>query len=130
MVPHGVDYDSRLSDHALPLNNRGRRAASALGEWLSRNGYVPNEIISSTAARTLETCARLDLGKLPSSTQDLYLDSHDTLLETLRSATGQTVLVLGHNPGICAFANGLLNTQPAHRRFGDYPSGAEFGFTV
>ena len=79
-----------LSDHALPLNNRGRRAASALGEWLSRNGYVPNEIISSTAARTLETCARLNLGKLPSSTQDLYLDSHDTLLETLRSATGQT----------------------------------------
>ena len=118
------DWHLTLPDHALPLNNRGHRAASALGEWLSRNGYVPNEIISSTAARTLETCARLNLGTLPRTTRDLYLASHDTLLYALRSATGQTVLVLGHNPGICALANGLLNTQPAHRRFGDYPSGA------
>ena len=76
------------------------------------------------AARTLETCDLLKLGTQPRTSGKLYLASHNAMLDVLRTATGQTVLMLGHNPGICAFAQALLASPPNHLRFEDYPSGA------
>ncbi|MDC0431223.1 histidine phosphatase family protein [Paracoccaceae bacterium] len=118
------DWHLNLPDHARPLNKRGRRASTALGTWLRHNQYLPDEIISSTANRTLETCDRLKLGTQPRTSGKLYLASHDTMLDVLRTATSDTVLMLGHNPGIYAFAHALLASYPNHRRFEDYPSGA------
>lgn len=46
------------------------------------------------------------------------------MLETLNSATKPTVLMLGHNPGICEMAHRLLEDPPTHLRFSDYPTGA------
>ena len=118
------DWHLDLPDHARPLNKRGCQASTALGAWLRHNQYLPDEIFSSTATRTLETCDLLKLDTQPRTSDKLYLASHDAMLDVLRTATGQTVLMLGHNPGICAFAQALLANPPNHLRFEDYPSGA------
>ena len=53
------------------------------------------------------------------------------MLKALRQATGDTVLMLGHNPGISWFAQQLVKVPPPHPRFFDYPTCAtlvaEFG---
>ncbi|HBS40186.1 MAG TPA: phosphoglycerate mutase, partial [Rhodobacteraceae bacterium] len=59
------DWHLGVPDHARPLNTRGRQASTALGGWLRHNQYLPDEIISSTAARTLETCDLLKLDTQP-----------------------------------------------------------------
>jgi phosphohistidine phosphatase len=113
-----------LPDHARPLNKRGRRAARALGAWLRAEGLEPGEILCSTAARTQETCARLKLPLAPCLIDRLYLAEAAAMLDTLRAARADTVLMIGHNPGIAEFAAGLVAAPPAHPRFGDYPTGA------
>lgn len=113
-----------LSDHARPLNKRGRRAATALGHWLRETGLAPDEILCSSAARTQETCARLALAHAPMIQDALYLAETAEMQRLLRSAHGDTVLMIGHNPGIAEFAASLLATPPDHDRFNDYPTGA------
>jgi len=51
--------DDQMSDHDRPLNDRGRRAATAMGEALTARGYAPDIIWSSDAKRTRETAMLL-----------------------------------------------------------------------
>ena len=41
--------DPFMNDHDRPLNKRGRKSAPAIGDWLRENGWLPDEVISSTA---------------------------------------------------------------------------------
>lgn len=116
--------DPRLLDRTRPLNGRGRRAATALGRWLRSQDLLPDQILCSSAERTQETCARLKLATPPDVQDALYLAEADEMLTVLRHATGNRVLMLGHNPGIAEFAALLVTTPPAHDRFDDYPTGA------
>jgi phosphohistidine phosphatase len=43
-------------------------------------------------------------------------------MRILAQATGDCVLMLGHNPGIAEFAAQLVRTPPDHPRFRDYPT--------
>ena len=36
--------DPSMDDHDRPLNDRGRRSARALGDWLASRGYDPAAI--------------------------------------------------------------------------------------
>ena len=47
--------DPLLSDFDRTLNARGRDAARRVGAWLNANGHLPQEVILSGAARTVET---------------------------------------------------------------------------
>ncbi|WP_417522933.1 SixA phosphatase family protein [Marinovum sp.] len=114
----------RQDDHSRPLNGRGRRSAEALGEWLRSKGYQSNAALSSDAERTRETFARLELDCPVRFTPALYLADTGTMLERLRQAEGRCVLMIGHNPGIGAFAARLVACPPTHPRFDDYPTGA------
>ena len=116
--------DPSLPDHDRPLNKRGRRAATALGHWLRAAGLHPDQALCSSAARTQETCARLALPFDPERHPALYLAEAPDMLRTLRAAQGDTVLMIGHNPGIAELAAHLVATPPAHGRFEDYPTGA------
>lgn len=116
--------DPALPDHDRTLNKRGRRAASALGDWLRANGLVPDQILCSSATRIQETCARLALPLEPEIQRALYLAEAPAMLRALHAAHGDTVLMIGHNPGIAELAGTLLVTRPAHDRFDDYPTGA------
>ncbi|MEM6940625.1 MAG: histidine phosphatase family protein [Pseudomonadota bacterium] len=114
------------TDHARPLNARGRQASARLGQWLKDNGIVPDEVLCSTAARTQETFAGLALpsAPVPKLVKELYLADRDTILTALRAATGAAVMILGHNPGIAAAAAGFVAQPLDHPQFQRYPTGA------
>ena len=116
--------DPGLPDTARPLNKRGRRAATALGDWLHNTDALPDQILCSTATRAQETCARLALPLPPDLLDRLYMAEPPAMLAALRRARGDTVLMIGHNPGIAGFAARLLAAPPDHDRFDDYPTGA------
>jgi phosphohistidine phosphatase len=103
-----------LSDFGRPLNKRGRRAASVMAAYLSRQGLVPDYALVSSSVRTRETWERMsgDFSAAPPPhdlRRDLYLARPRTILEAINSLSEmyKRVLVLAHNPGIeqCA---GLL----------------------
>lgn len=113
-----------VEDFDRPLNKRGKRSAKALGKWIRSNPWQPDEILCSAARRARETCEGLKLPVGADLRQDLYHAEPGTMLEVLRNANGKTVLMIGHNPGIAAFAHLLAETPPDHPRFTDYPTGA------
>lgn len=116
--------DADLIDHQRPLNKRGIRSAAALGVWLKEKDHVPDQILCSSAARAQETCAGLSLGLPAPAVTSLYHAEPEAMLHTLHMATGRSVLMIGHNPGISLFAESLVVRPPCHARFHDYPTGA------
>ncbi len=121
--------DPALDDHARPLNGRGRRSAAAIGEWLARNGHAPDLVLSSDSARTRETWAliapALSAEPMIEWRRELYHAGAQDMLDILRGAgTAQTVLMLGHNPGIAGFAGMLARRPHPHPRFRDFPTAA------
>ena len=118
--------DPFADDHARVLNERGRASATAIGDWLADKGYVPDVVLCSDAARTVETAERIMPKLTPTPDLQLsgriYLASPDTIADLIQRQTAQTVAVIGHNPGIGMLANGLVRTAPKHHRFSDYPT--------
>ena len=119
-------WDAPLDDHARTLNDRGRTSATLVGKWLCAKGYVPDAIYCSDAARTIETTKRIvsALGTTPliQNIGAMYLSSAATLWKVLRQATGDTVALVAHNPGIAMFAEDVVAKEPDHHRFLDYPT--------
>jgi phosphohistidine phosphatase len=125
--------DPGLSDHERPLAPRGRRAAEAMAAHLRDEGIEPDLVLCSSSRRTRETLDRLSpaLGARPSVSieSELYGASERELLERLNALDDQpqSVLVIGHNPGIEQLAIDLAGSgaQPqldALRR--KFPTGA------
>jgi phosphohistidine phosphatase len=94
------------TDHARPLNKRGRRDAPRMAEHLANIGWVPERVLSSDSQRTRETWARM------SSEFDDHIEVQFTgllyhggmgamqrVLEPLPPDI-TTAMVLGHNPGL------------------------------
>lgn len=118
------DWSSGGADHQRPLNKRGRKSATALGDWLRAQGLAPDQALCSSAIRTRETLALLETGATAHFEDRLYHAGPVAMLRCLTDAEGDTVIVLGHNPGIAAFADELMAEPPRHPRFADYPTGA------
>lgn len=116
------DWSHDLSDHDRPLNQRGRRAAPAIGAWLRDQGYLPDEVLCSTAARTRQTLDLLGCGAPVRFEKGLYLADASEMLAILQGASGNSVMMLGHNPGIGRLARMLVKSPPAHPRFDAYPT--------
>lgn len=112
------------SDHARPLNKRGRKSAVALGHWLRQIGQVPDQILCSSSQRTRETQALMEFDVPTVFIERLYHASSDIIFQALREAEQQTVMIVSHNPGIAAFAHAIVAAPPEHNRFDDYPTGA------
>jgi len=118
-----------LADHDRPLNERGIQSGLALGSWLRENDYLPDQALVSSATRTQETYELLKLGLSPTVLPELYHSSSDQLLEAISAASGKTLLIVAHNPGIGELALRLariMREHPDHDRFGSYPTGATF----
>lgn len=102
------DWDSRVAtDFDRPLAKRGRKDAPSVGAWLYREGMVPDYFVSSPAERARETaikvCRALDLKKKRIVWDDAIYEADLTaLLAVLRRipAEADTVLLVGHNPGL------------------------------
>ncbi len=119
------------SDHDRVLNARGRDNAAALGRWLKEKGLFPDVVLCSSAARTRETLNLLGLSGDPdtSLTRKLYLADAELLLAGLREVDGDTVLIIGHNPGIGEMAEMIIDTPPNPDGIRHYPTGATLAAT-
>ena len=132
--------DPALSDHARPLNARGRRAAAAMGAAMRELGLAPSLVLVSSSRRTLQTLE--GLGPLAGPprvepTDDLYLAPWPRLLEALRAVPDETAcaLLIAHNPGLHELGLALLPPRAEEEGEGRklaeaYPTGAlaEFAF--
>lgn len=107
--------DPSLSDHQRPLNQRGRRDAPLMADWLATIDMVPDTILSSSAERTRETVALMTpqwSGQpMTSFCEGLYLATPESILSTIRSDAGDAMklMILAHNPGITALTSGLAD---------------------
>lgn len=120
--------DPLMSDHDRPLNERGKAAAADLGNWLASRGYVPDQVLCSDALRTRKTWSGI-APALPGTPilelkPALYHAGPDVMLAVLRHATGKTVMMIGHNPGIAEFAHRIVARAPLNPDFQRYPTGA------
>ena len=121
--------DPAQADHDRPLNDRGRRSARELGDWLASRGYEPEEVICSTAERTRATwdgVVAATFEVLPEVRYEagLYQATADQMLTILRTAKAQTVMMIGHNPGIAELAARLPARAPVDPAFRRYPTAA------
>ena len=100
------DWDDTVQrDFDRPLNPRGRRAARTVGREMKRLGLLFDHVIASSAVRVRETLSEVEgaYGALsPHFEKRVYLADPDTLLELIRAAPdgAETLLVVGHNPGL------------------------------
>ncbi|MBT9245530.1 histidine phosphatase family protein [Gemmobacter fulvus] len=120
--------DPLMNDHDRPLNERGKMAAADLGAWLASRGYVPQEVLCSDALRTRKTWSGI-APALPGTPvlalkPALYHAGPDVMLAVLRHATADTVMMIGHNPGIAEFAQRLVARAPLNPEFQRFPTGA------
>lgn len=113
-----------LSDHDRPLNNRGLRAAPAVGEALAARGFKPDLILTSTARRA-RTTAGIIAGKLGYPEEairerdELYLASVGDLERvTAAIADGGGIghaMLFGHNPGMEDYVDHLIGSYLGRR---------------
>jgi phosphohistidine phosphatase len=101
--------DSSLSDHERPLKKRGRRDSKRIARELDKNDLYPHVILSSSATRAKETVEvivdTLDYENRIIFTDELYMAEPEDFVAALSdlSDDDDTVLVVGHNPGMEAF---------------------------
>jgi phosphohistidine phosphatase len=91
-----------LADRDRPLAPRGRKAADRIGRYLRSEGIKPSVVLCSSARRTRETLERVRPDGDVMIEPELYGASESELLERLRRvpAATESVMVIGHNPGI------------------------------
>ena len=92
------------SDHERALIERGRRAASLVGEFLNAIGLTPDSVITSSAARartTVEIAAEAgSWGCGIRTTDGFYGATPGQVMEKVKSETDstKTLLIAGHEP--------------------------------
>lgn len=116
------------SDHQRTLNDRGKQGCVLIGNWLLEQKFMPDQVLSSTATRCVETwqgiADTINSNAPVVYESGLFHASAELILSHLQHATGDTVLLTAHNPGIGEFADRICTTRPDHDRFFGYPSGA------
>ena len=109
-------------DAERALNQRGRDDALRIGRYLRDEKLFPDLALTSRARRAQETLelALSGLGRMVAVTKKnrLYLAEPRTLLSIVRTtpADTRTLLLVGHNPGLAAFANQLSGSGDAEAR--------------
>jgi len=113
------------SDFDRPISDSGKRDAQRMATWIWRNDLAPDYVISSPAARALETarkaCKAMGMGPQGIvEVRAVYQASANDLLQVLADVpqAARRVLLVGHNPGL---KNLLAYLDAAD---GDLPKGA------
>jgi phosphohistidine phosphatase len=132
-------WDDDADDHRRPLNKRGREAARLIGNTLPKAIDAPLLVLCSSALRARETAelALAGFAQPPHVLYEdgLYLASAARLVERLRELdeSTDTVLLIGHNPGLHELAIDLA--APGSAGFstlanGKFPTGVRVRFVV
>jgi phosphohistidine phosphatase len=115
--------DSSLADRKRPLNKRGEHDAPLMARRIAEAGVRPSLIVSSPAVRAWRTAKAVatEIGyplEFLQRENDLYLASLQDILDVLvaQDEKFNSLLLVGHNPGITTFANylvpGITNNVP------------------
>jgi phosphohistidine phosphatase len=104
-----------LADSARPLAGRGERDARRIGERLRQRERPPERILTSPATRALQT-AQLVATSFDHPHDAIATDGRLYLAEpavlsaviTAHDAALESLLVVGHNPGLTELAHALL----------------------
>ena len=113
MMRHAKAEPYADDDRSRTLTARGRTDAAAAGAQLAAWGIVPDHVVVSAAARTLETWSlvreQLDGEPVEEVSEAIYAASSETVLEALRLVPDdhRTVLLIGHNPCVAYLATVL-----------------------
>lgn len=105
-------------DFDRPLAERGREDAALMGRVLAREDLIPDLALVSPARRASETwiCAREAFGEARSElTPELYNAAPEVIAAAVKAAAdrAETLMVVGHNPGLHEFAVQLLISAAA-----------------
>jgi phosphohistidine phosphatase len=105
-APSGRDFDR-------PLSPRGRDDAARAGRVLAAAGLIPDVVLVSASARTVQTWEQA-APALPDAKVQVRPDLYNAPSEHLHAvaaaeAEAQTVMVIAHNPGIGALAYELAS---------------------
>jgi phosphohistidine phosphatase len=97
-----------INDIERPLTGRGRRNATAVGQWLLAQGLVPDWVLCSSSRRTRETWERVSaaLGAAAPGEDAVMFEPRvydagaQDLLDLVNEQPdgARTVLTVGHNP--------------------------------
>lgn len=125
-----VDRMDAEDDFARGLTPRGREDAARASAALRATGVVPALALVSPAQRTKQTWSILSaaVGEIPvESPMALYHASQDFLERAAIEAfaSSEAIVMVGHNPGIGAFAHDLAWKAGANAALPDgYPTSA------
>jgi len=104
-----------LPDHERPLNRRGEKDAPAMARRINDAGIRPSLVMSSPAVRawcTAKIVARAINYPVEflHREDELYLANLNRLLDLISQQDNafNSVMIVGHNPGLTEFANYLL----------------------
>lgn len=123
IMRHGKAEAFATEDHRRRLTERGRRQATAAGEWLAEQGIIPTEAFVSSATRTRQTWQALVAGSgTPAEAQvedAVYSADADSALDVLRAAPpeAEVLLYIGHNPTAASLAHLLDDGDPDPEAF-------------
>lgn len=115
------DRPAGVPDIDRPLDARGREAAPRMGAYLASEGLHPDLALVSPAKRTRETweAVAASLGAVPAQiVETIYEAPPASLLEAVRAApdSAETLILVGHNPGMEALADRLVGAGPRAAR--------------
>lgn len=103
----------QIADHDRILSERGRESAPVMGRWLKAQKLKPEMVLCSTAARVGETISLLRPG-LPvdisvKEMEGLYMALPREILALIAKVKDkvETLMIVGHNPGIGSLAHWL-----------------------
>jgi phosphohistidine phosphatase len=133
--------DPTVTDHARPLNARGRQSAAAMRVAIRDLGLAPDIVLVSSSRRTLQTLEALSPWEetpLIEPMNTLYLATAPTLLQVVQGVadTVRSILLLAHNPGLHDLALELAGSEEtlrngSHRRLADgFPTAALAEYAV
>jgi phosphohistidine phosphatase len=110
-----VPAEDPLADIARPLAERGERDARYIAERLRQHQAPPARILTSSAARTLQTAQHVAAAfAQPRESlvieRRLYLAEPAALLAVIaaQDTALESLLVVGHNPGLTELVQSLL----------------------
>ncbi|MFV1973448.1 MAG: histidine phosphatase family protein [Thiohalobacterales bacterium] len=114
-------------DFSRPLSRRGCKDSPGMGAWMKQQGLVPDHVMCSPATRARQTAelvcdaAGIDPGII-NREPELYLADLETLLDIAGNspAAANTVMLVGHNPGMEALLLYLAGNELQTPKDGKY----------
>jgi len=89
-------------DHDRQLTADGKKAATFIGQELTKYQRTPHAILCSDAVRTKETCAiAMEAMQFPGTVSylsDLYTADAEDIAGILANRSEDSIMIIGHNP--------------------------------